>query len=465
MNRSTPNSGHQARHQSASLFQPMPTDFIRVGNPSRRWFLQAGLGGIAGLSASQIMSQNAQAAAQQKVAQNKKSVILFWLSGGPSHIDMWDPKPMATEQIRGPFGTIETRVPGIRISELLPRQAAMMDKMTILRSVDCSSSNHTPITMQAGNPLARRTDDGRDGGGYPSMGSIAARYAGPIDPALPAFVALADSMKADIWGAGELGGAFEPVQGNALAGQFKPPAGLTLDRIQDRNSMRQKFDELLSNLDRSRSMDNLDNYTQLAIDMMTSGKAVKAFDLSGEDPKLRDSYGRNSLGEKALLARRMIESGVRFVVVSGAWGYFDHHGDHVRWMGIEKGLRPLMPQVDNAFATLVMDLESRGLLDDTMVLMMGEFGRAPTINKEAGREHWLNVMSMLVAGGGLKHGQVIGSTDANGHSVKDRRIMPQDIAATVFQHLGIDLEMNWEGVAGRPVPILASGARVIHELI
>jgi uncharacterized protein (DUF1501 family) len=212
-------------------------------------------------------------------------------------------------------------------------------------------------------------------------------------------------------------------------------------------------------------MENLDNYTQLAVDMITSGKALKAFDLSNEDPRLRDSYGRNSLGEKALLARRMIESGVRFVVVSGAWGYFDHHGDNVRWMGIEKGLRPLMPHVDNAFATLIMDLESRGLLDDTLVLMMGEFGRAPVINREAGREHWLNVMSMLVAGGGLNHGQVIGSTDSKGHSILDRKVMPQDIAATVFNHLGIDLESQWVGASGRPVPILAPGGSVIHELI
>lgn len=455
---------HRHSHARQSIFQPPTTDLLRVGNSHRRWFLQAGLGGIAGLSAPEIFASQVAAGSVSK-ENSKKSVILFWLSGGPSHIDMWDPKPHATEQIRGPFRSINTNVPGIQISELLPRQAAMMDKMTIIRSVDCSASNHTPITMQACHPSARRTDDGRDGGGYPSMGSIASKYCGPVDPALPAFVALADSMKADVWGSGELGGSFEPVQGSALAGQFQPPKGVSLDRIQDRNRIRQKFDAFRSGLEKSRSMENLDNYTQLAVDMITSGKALKAFDLSNEDPRLRDSYGRNSLGEKALLARRMIESGVRFVVVSGAWGYFDHHGDNVRWMGIEKGLRPLMPHVDNAFAALIMDLESRGLLDDTLVLMMGEFGRAPVINREAGREHWLNVMSMLIAGGGLKHGQVIGSTDSKGHSILDRKVMPQDIAATVFNHLGIDLESQWVGASGRPVPILAPGGSVINELI
>ena len=211
-------------------------------------------------------------------------------------------------------------------------------------------------------------------------------------------------------------------------------------------------------------MDNLDTYSQLAVDMVTSGKALKAFDLEGEDPRLRDSYGRNSIGQNALLARRMVESGVRFVVVSGAWGYFDHHGDNVVWKGIEKGLKPLLPTVDNAFATLIMDLEQRNMLDDTLVLMMGEFGRAPVINREAGREHWLNVMSMLMAGGGLNHGQIIGSTDTKGHSILDRKVMPQDIAATVFKYLGIDLEGQWQGPAGRPVPILAAGAEPIREL-
>jgi uncharacterized protein (DUF1501 family) len=161
----------------------------------------------------------------------------------------------------------------------------------------------------------------------------------------------------------------------------------------------------------------------------------------------------------------MVEAGVRFVLVSGAWGYFDHHGDDVRWMGIEKGLRPLMPHVDNALATLVSDLEARGLLDDTLVLMMGEFGRAPVINKQAGRDHWTNVMSMVMAGGGLKHGQVIGSSDAKGHSILDRKVTPQDIAATVFTHLGINIENQWEGTSGRPIGIVAAGGEPIHELI
>ena len=185
MFRDNTNFCHRADHnQPGHGFQPSKTDLLRIGSPSRRWFLQAGLSGLAGLGAADLLRLQAMAAQPMGASGNRKSVILFWLSGGPSHIDMWDPKPDATEQIRGPFGTIQTCIPGVRFSEHLPRQAAMLDKMTVIRSVDCSASDHTPITMQACHPLARRTNDGRDGGGYPSMGSVAAKFSGPIDPAI-----------------------------------------------------------------------------------------------------------------------------------------------------------------------------------------------------------------------------------------------------------------------------------------
>ena len=177
---------HSAKHRSgASAWGPPARDVIGVGSPSRRWFLRAGLSGVAGLSAAQLMRLQAEAAAprgRDEPGGGPKSVIVFWLSGGPSHLDMWDPKPDAPAEVRGPFGTIATRVPGVRFCEHLPLQAAIADKLTVIRSVDCSASNHTPITMQAGNPLARRTDDGRDGGGYPSMGSVAAKFRGRERP-------------------------------------------------------------------------------------------------------------------------------------------------------------------------------------------------------------------------------------------------------------------------------------------
>jgi hypothetical protein len=346
----------------------------------------------------------------------------------------------------------------------LPLQASIADKLSIIRSVDCSASNHTPITMQAGNPLARRTDDGRDGAGYPSMGSVAAQFRGGNDPDLPAFIGLAPAWVADVYGAGNLGSQFEPVKGLELAGKFAMPTGIEAPRLADRNQLRGEFDRLKSVLDRTTTMQRLDRYTQQAYDMVLSGKVQKAFDLAGEREATRETYGKNSVGEKALLARRLVESGVTYVLISGAWGYFDHHGDNVRWGGIEKGLRPALPDVDRALWALVNDLESRGLLDQTLVMMLGEFGRSPVINKEAGRDHWTAVMSMVMAGGGLKHGQVIGSTDSRGGEVASAIVRPQDLAATTFCHLGIDLNSHWVNAQGRPIPIVVEGGRPIPEL-
>ena len=198
--------------------------------------------------------------------------------------------------------------------------------------------------------------------------------------------------------------------------------------------------------------------------MVLSGEVQKAFDVDEESAVTREAYGRESMGQKALLARRLVEAGVTFVLVSGAWGYFDHHGDQVRWGGIEKGLTPLLPRVDHTMFTLINDLEQRGLLDSTLVMMMGEFGRSPVINKDAGRDHWTNVMSMVMAGGGLHHGQVIGATDSRGGSIKNSPVRPQDLAATVFHHLGIELNAHWINPRGRPVPIVAEGGRQIAEL-
>lgn len=448
---------HHIERQQANPLIPPAGDLLRVG--SRRWFLQTGFAGLAGVSLADTLRAAGATSASQRPP---KSVILFWLSGGPSHIDMWDPKPAAPQEIRGPYRAISTRVPGIQLCEHLPLQAKIMDQLSIIRSVDCTASNHTPITLQAGNSLARRTDDGNDGAGYPSMGSVAARFRGPNDPAMPPFVALADSLKADVWGAGHLGAEYEPIQGKDLTGRLAMPKGLDVARLQDRQELRQQFERLARGLDRAAA--GADRYTQMAYDMVVSGKVQQAFDVSRESDATRDAYGRASIGEKALLARRLVEAGVTYVVVSGAWGYFDHHGDEVKWGGIEKGLTPLLPTVDRALYALVRDLSDRGLLDSTLVLMLGEFGRSPVMTKTAGREHWTNVMSMVVAGGGFAHGQVIGSTDDKGYAIKDGRVTPADLAATTFKHLGIDLESQWVNRQGRPIPIVTEGGRPIPGL-
>ena len=444
------------------LFSPEGGDVLRVGN-SRRGFLQTGLAGMAGLSLPGLLQQRAMALSTGK-STRKTSVILFWLSGGPSHIDMWDPKPEAPSEIRGPFGAITTKLPGVRVCEHLPLTAKLMDKLTILRSVDCSASNHTPITMQAGNALARRTNDGKDGGGYPSMGAIAAKYRGPNQPGMPAFMGLADSWVSDVYGAGNLGVAYEPVNAKELAGRLKLPKGLSLDRVDDRRALQRGLDEFKRAVDTSREVASADRYTQQAFDVLLTGNAQRAFDISRESQATRDLYGNTSMGRKALQARRLVEAGVTFVLVSGAWGYFDHHGDTVRWGGIKKGLTPLLPRVDQTLNAIVTDLEQRGMLDSTLILMMGEFGRGPVINAEAGRDHWTRVMSMVMAGGGMNHGQVIGSTDARGYDIASRPVTPGDLAATVYQHLGIDLKTHWIDPQGRPIPIVTQGGKVISEL-
>jgi uncharacterized protein (DUF1501 family) len=461
---------HDAEHAGAArraLLQPAPSDLIRLG--SRRWFLQTGLAGIAGLSLSEVLRCRAQAAPGPST--DRKSVILFWLSGGPSHLDLWDPKPEAPVETRGPFGTIATKVPGVRVCEHLPLQASLFDRLAVIRSVDCRDSNdHHPAVMQSGNALAikdlKPTAAGPLAGRYPSMGSLAARFRGANDPEMPAFVGMADPglWHADVWGAGDLESAYEPIRETDLRGRLEMPPGVNVARAQDRDTLRRQFDRLRRDLDAGGNMARMDRFEAQALEMVLSGKARQALCLDQESNKLRDAYGRDSFGEKALLARRLVEAGVTFVVVSGRFGVFDVHGDDVVWGGLIKGLKPLFPSVDRSLSALVADLETRGLLDSTLVLMMGEFGRSPLISATGGRTHWTNCMSVLVAGGGVAHGQVIGSTDDKGYDIRDGRVIPADIAASVFRHLGIDPSAQWTDLQGRPHPVVSDGGRPIAEL-
>jgi uncharacterized protein (DUF1501 family) len=453
-----------AREHGGTLFQPPAADLIRVG--SRRWFLQTGLAGLAGLTLPGLLRCRAEGRAPRA---SRKAVILIWLSGGPSQLETWDPKPDATSDVRGPFGSIATKIPGVRIGEHLPLQARILDRLALVRSVDCrSSTDHYPAPMQAGNPLAQRSMVGATNATHPSMGALAARFRGPNDPALPAFVGLADPplWLADILGAGPLGGAYEPVRGEQMAGRLGLAAGVSVSRAEDRAELGRQFDGLRRDLDRGDTMARMDHYRRQALEITLSGKAQQAFRLDLEPTRVREAYGKHSLGERTLLARRLVEAGVTFVTVSGTFGVFDNHGDDVIWGGIIKGLKPLLPRVDQAVSALVEDLEVRGLLDDTLVLVMGEFGRSPLFSQRntGGREHWPGCMSMLVAGGGVAHGQVVGSTDSRGGEVKTSPVTPADIGATVFRHLGIDLDAQWTDLRGRPQSIVIEGGRPIPEL-
>ncbi|MBI3863379.1 MAG: DUF1501 domain-containing protein [Planctomycetia bacterium] len=463
---------HIAEHSAASahaLFQPPAADLIRVG--SRRWFLQTGLAGVAGLSLPGVLRCQAKETARSTA--DFKSVIIFWLSGGISHLDTWDPKPDAPIETRGPFDSIPTVVPGLRFCEHLPLQASIADRLAVIRSVDCrASDDHRAAVFQTGNSQALKdlkgTLDGPLKGRFPSMGSIAARFRGANDRDLPAFVGMGSphltEWHSDIWGAGQLGSAYEPTQETGLAGRLEMPPGVAVARAQNRDELRRQFDRLRRDIDTGRTMQRMDEYGKQALEMVLSGKAREAFCIDREPDQVRDTYGRDSFGEKALLARRLVEAGVTFVVISPRFGVFDNHGDDVIWGGLLRGLKPLFPCIDRALFALITDLEVRGLLDRTLILTMGEFGRSPVIAPTGGRTHWTNCMSMLVAGGKSGHGQVIGATDARGYDITDGRVIPADLAATVFRHLDIDLETQWIDPQGRPQPIVADGGRPIPEL-
>src|SRR5262245_51105661 len=455
--------GHDAEHAAQSSLRPAAADLIRVG--SRRWFLQTGLAGLAGLSLPDLLRCQA---ANRTVP--RKSVILIWLSGGPSQLDTWDPKPDAPAEIRGPFKSIATKVPGVRINEHLPLQASIMDRLAIVRSVDCSSStDHFPAPMQAGNPFAQRSKIDPHIGTHPSMGSVAARFRGPNDPALPAIVGIADLNLcfADVLGAGPMGGAYEAADAAQLAGRLSLAKGVSVAKAEDRADLCRQFDTMRRDLDTGDTMARMDKYRRQALEIVLSGKAQQAFRIDREPDRVRDAYGRHSLGERALLARPLVEAGVNFVTVSGTFGMFDNHGDDHFAGGLVKGLKPLLGRLDQAVCALVKDLQARGMLDDTLVLAMGEFGRTPIFSQrgQGGREHWVNCMSMLLAGGGMAHGQVVGSTDAKGYDVKDGRVTPSDLAATVYRHLGIDPDTQWTDLQGRPQSIITEGGRPIPELM
>ena len=425
--------------------------------------LKAGLAGVAGLTLPGLLQSRAENS-QNSNTSRATSVIQIWLSGGPSQIDMWDMKPEMPSEIRGPFKPVSTSVAGIQICEHMPLQAAMMDKFAILRSMDATASNHTPITFQAANPKAQRTEIGRQGGGYPSMGSVAAKVRGANHPGMPPFVALANSMVADVYGAGDLGQQYAPLDGMRVDGKFSLPKGVEVPRLQDRDQLRRELDLYRRRVDTSVVLQTQDRYTQEAYDLVLGGSAQKAFDLSGEPDSVRDRYGRDSFGDKALLARRLVDAGVTFITMSDAWGHWDHHGDEVQWGGIVKGLTPMLPVLDRGLTALIEDLDQRGLLETTLVIVIGEFGRSPVMTKTAGRDHWPSVMSFLMAGGGIKGGQVIGATDRRGGSIQERPLHPGDLAATVFSHLGIDPGSHWINPTGRPVPLVESG-RPIAELV
>jgi len=455
---------------------------------SRRNMLKASLAGLAGLSVPNLLRASDQLKSVGKSSLPKKSVILLWMTGGPSHIDTWDPKPDRPIQNRGPFGVTQTSVPGITITDRLPKQAAMMDRFTLIRSVDPKMSSHQPNqVMQTANLLATpRTN--RKGDKYPAMASIVAKHHGANHPGMPPYVAFMKHHSHIAWG-GHLGKQYDPFIANDAADlpvydsvgkdsgrtsggkMFQFASGLSYERMKSRRDLMQQFDKLRSDIDQAGSMSAVDSYSQRAYDMVLGQRVQQAFDLNQESMATRDRYGKHLWCQQALLARRLVEAGSSFVTLdlsyhtaSGTW---DNHGDNIPpYGGIKNGLGPLLPLFDHLLTTLVLDLEERGLLDQVLVIAMGEFGRSPmsgTQGSTDGRNHWPVVMSMCLAGGGMNHGQVIGASENDGAEIKHRPVRPGDLAATIYRYMGVPLDTQYIDDKGRPNFAIENGAP-IYEL-
>ena len=439
---------------------------------SRRSMLKASVAGLAGLTLPALLRARSEAAQNGKSLRGNKSVILLWMAGGPSHIDTWDVKPDAPLEIRGPFKTIPTRLPGVRICEYLPKAAAIMDKVTLIRSVDCRDSNHQPnqVMQTANREAAPRVNP--NGHQYPAIASLVAKLRGSNHPSMPPCVALNVIDRTHFAWGGYLGKAYDAFVGDNVGRLFQLPSGLTMERVRERRTLFQQMDKLRGDLDTGGSMVAMDRFGQQAFDIVAGQRAQAAFDVTKEPAKVVERFGEHHWCRQALLARRLVEAGVSFVTIdlsnhssSGTW---DTHGDNIPpYGGIWNGLRPLLPVFDHLFTTLVGDLEERGLLDDTLVIAMGEFGRSPKIGTQGstdGRDHWPVVMSMVMAGGGFRHGQVIGATERDGGAIKERPVTPGDLAATIYHHMGVPLDATYADHQGRPRYIVENGAP-LRELI
>lgn len=436
---------------------------------SRRSMLKASLAGFAGLSFPALLRARAEG---KSGAGRDKSVILLWMTGGPSHIDTWDVKPGMPSEIRGPFKDIPTRLPGVHVCEFLPKQAAMLDRFTIIRSVDCRESNHEPDhVMQTGFRSATPRVNPQ-GHLYPAIGSVVAKLKGANRPGLPPHVVLNLKDKSHLAWGGWLGQQYDAFRGDNVSQLFRLPGALTMDRLRSRRELSRQLDGIRLRLDAGGQMEATDRFDQQAFDIVAGGRAQEAFDISRESPRIVERYGEHDWCRQALMARRLVQAGVSFVTIDlsnhGASGTWDNHGDNIPpYGGIWNGLRPLLPVFDHLITTLVSDLEDHGLLDDTLVVAMGEFGRTPKLGTQGstdGRDHWPVVMSMCLAGGGFRHGQVIGSSTRDGGEIDERPVTPGDLAATIYHHFGVPLEATFQDHQGRPIPIVENGSP-LRELI
>ena len=436
---------------------------------SRRSFLKIGGMALGGLSLPQLLSAEAKAGGGRH-----KSVINVFLPGGPPHQDMWDIKTEAPAEIRGEFEAIKTNVPGIEICELFPRMAAMMDKFVPVRTVVGSFGGHDGYQCMTG-----RVPNNPPQGDWPAMGGWVSKVQGAVHPGVPAHLSLMYKTGAAGWGnprtGGFLGEAHSPFR---LVGDKAGSVAdnmtlrdLTLERLADRQSLLKSFDHFRREADNSRMMAGMDVYLQQAVGILTSSQLRDALDLSKEDPAVLARYGKNDptfqrdgaprMVQNFCVARRLVEAGAR--VVSMNYSRWDWHGpDGKNFVQARED----MPLLDQGLSALVTDLHERGLDRDVSVVVWGEFGRTPRINNTAGRDHWPQVSCAMLAGGGMRTGQVLGATDRLGGEAKVRPVSFQEIFATLYHNLGIDVNtVTALDLHGRPQYLVDNGVQPIKELI
>jgi len=433
---------------------------------SRRNCLQLGLGTfLGGGLATALRAQGVSAAEQNhRVPAQAKSCILIWLDGGPTHYETFDPKPEAPQEIRGEFHSIKTKTPGMEFSEHLTQLASISDKYTVIRSIKHNQGNHGAGNhyMMTGAPPRIPVGCGAFVSFHPSLGSVASYELGR-DNGLPAYFSMPRMSRSG--GPNFLGAKHAPfvVSDDPNGSNFRVrdvalPSGLTSGRFMDRKSFRSEIDRMVRFEDKAAGdpVAGLDEYYRQGYSLVTSIEAQRAFDIHSEESPARDSYGRNSFGQRALLARRLVEAGVPFITLyEGGW---DHHRN------IFPTCKKRLPTFDVTIAALIKDLEQRGLLDSTLVVVLGEFGRTPKVNARGGRDHWSNAMSVLMAGGGTPGGQVIGATDRSGYSAVKRVLSPENFASTIYRKLGIDPDKMLYSTEGRPTH-LVSDPTPITELM
>jgi hypothetical protein len=433
---------------------------------TRRDFIQVGLGGMLGLGLCDLLRLRAAEGAGSVVAKPGKNVncILIWMDGGPSHYETFDPKPDAPKEIRGDFKTISTKIPGVQFSEVVPKLAGVADKLTIVRSICHKDPNHgggnhylmtgmpTPVPVQCGAFVTF----------HPSYGSMVS-YDRGIRNGLPAYVSMPEVSRSG--GPNFLGARHAPfvIDGSPNSKGFKVrdvvlPSDISEGRAANRQALRHSLDRMKRFNDKLADDPavSFDQFYAQGMDLVASPQAQKAFDIESESEKVRDAYGRNDLAQRLLLARRLVEVGVSFVTVYlGGW---DHHTK------IFEGYKGSMVRnLDQGIAALITDLDERGLLDNTLVIALGEFGRTPKVNKDAGRDHWPGAMSVLMAGAKIPRGAVVGATDAKGYYASESVYKPEDFAASLYTKMGIDPAQVLHTNTGRPVQ-LVNGGHLIKEL-